>query len=232
MQNFFIRVAKLILGLMIYSLALVLGIKANIGLSPWDAFGVGVSGVTGISYGIVSIYSGIVILITVVLIFKEKIGLGTILNTILIGVFADIILALNIIPVMTKFSLGILLLIISQFLICIATYFYIGTGFGSGPRDTLMVALGKKFANTPIGVIRGTIEGTVLLIGWALGAKVGLGTVISVFGIGFIMQFTFKFLKFNIRAVVHENIIETINNIKNLFINKEEDFNKAERQDI
>ena len=73
-----------------------------------------------------------------------------------------------------------------------------------------MMALSKRLPKVPIGAIRGIIEGAVLLIGWLLGAKVGLGTVISVFGIGLILQYTFKLLRFQAKDVAHEDVISTI----------------------
>jgi len=213
-NEFFIRTSKVIFGLLLYALGILLTIHANIGLAPWDAFSIGISGVTNISYGNVTIITGIIILIVLVVLLKEKIGVGTVLNTILIGIFVDIVQSFNIIPYMTNFISGILMLLLGQVVISLATYFYISPGLGCGPRDTLMVALGKKFPNIPIGAIRGSIEGTVLVIGWILGAKVGLGTVVSVFGIGFIMQTTFKLLDFDVKAVVHESLFQTIASFK------------------
>jgi len=215
-NEFFIRTSKVIFGLLLYALGILLTIHANIGLAPWDAFGIGISGVTNISYGNVTIITGIIILIVVVALLKEKIGVGTVLNTILIGVFVDIVQSFNIIPYMTNFIYGILMLLLGQVVISLATYFYISPGLGCGPRDTLMVALSKKFPNIPIGAIRGSIEGTVLIIGWILGVKVGLGTVISVFGIGFIMQTTFKLLYFDVKEVVHESLFQTLASFKKI----------------
>lgn len=217
MRDFFNRTAKVMLGLFLYALGLFLSIRANIGLAPWDAFSIGVSGIIGISYGYVSILTGIIILIVVVLFLKEKIGAATILNTIFIGVFVDLFQSLNIVPYMTNFFLGILMLLAGQIVVSFATYFYIRPGLGCGPRDTLMVALAKVLPNIPIGAIRGVIEGTVLIIGWLLGAKVGLGTVIAVFGMGSIMQMTFKLLHFEVREVEHESILQTISFFKNLY---------------
>ena len=217
MENYISRTAKVILGLALYSLGLVFSIQANIGLAPWDAFGIGISKLTGITYGNVSILTGIIILIVVVLKLKEKIGIGTILNTVLIGVIADILLSLKIIPLMTKFCPGLFMLLVGQIIISFASYFYISPGLGCGPRDTLMVGLGKQFPNVPIGAIRGFIEGTVLIIGFLLGAKVGLGTVIAVFGISFILQGTFKLVHFDVTNVVHESVFETIKNFKVIF---------------
>lgn len=216
MENYLKRVVRLLFGLFLYSLGLTMCIQANVGLAPWDAFTMGISNVTGISYGNVSILTGIVILIVVAGFMGEKIGIGTILNTLLIGLMVDIMQSVKLIPYMTNFILGTLMLLLSQVVISFATYFYISPGLGCGPRDTLMVAIGKLLPNVPIGAIRGTIEGTVLLIGFLLGAKVGLGTVIAVFGIGFILQYTFKLLKFDIKSVIHESIFKTFGNMKKI----------------
>ena len=217
MENYIKKIAKLIIGLFLYALGLVLCIHADIGLAPWDAFGIGISNVTGISYGNVSIITGILILIGLVLLFKEKIGFSTILNTILIGVFADLIIGLKIVPYMTNFLTGLLMLLTGQIIVCYSTYLYISVGLGAGPRDSLMVALGKKFPNVPIGIIRGSIEGIVLLIGWLLGAKVGLGTVVYVFGIGFILQTTFRLLNFDVKSIAHESVFDTVNVFKKMY---------------
>ena len=217
MENYIKKITKLIIGLFLYALGLVLCIHADIGLAPWDAFGIGISKVTGISYGNVSIITGILILIGLVLLFKEKIGFSTILNTILIGVFADLIIGLKIVPYMTNFLTGLLMLLTGQIIVCYSTYLYISVGLGAGPRDSLMVALGKKFPNVPIGIIRGSIEGIVLLIGWLLGAKVGLGTVIYVFGICSVLQTTFRLLNFDVKSIVHESLFDTINVFKKMY---------------
>lgn len=216
MQIYLKKFIRLIFGLYIYALGLVLCIYANIGLAPWDAFAIGISKVTGISYGNVSILIGITIVIALFFLLKEKIGFGTILNAILIGFFSDLIIDSKIIPYMQNFFTGVLMLLAGQVLACIASYLYIGVGLGAGPRDSLMIGLGKKFSNIPIGIVRGSIEATVLFIGWILGAKVGLGTVIYVFSIGFLLQTTFKLLKFDVKSVVHESVFDTINIFKKI----------------
>jgi uncharacterized membrane protein YczE len=70
--------------------------------------------------------------------------------------------------------------------------------------------VGKRLPKVPIGIVRGVIEGTVLLIGWLLGAKVGIGTVISVFGISFILEATFNILHFDVTNIEHESIVDTV----------------------
>lgn len=208
-NNYVKRTIRLIFGLFLYALGSFLSIQANIGLAPWEAFSMGGSYLTHISYGNIVVISGFVI-IAIDFAFKEKIGFGTILNAILIGKFVDLIQFANIVPLMTNFWLGILMLLLGQVIICVGSYFYIGASLGCGPRDALMVALGKRMPKVPIGAIRGLIEGTVLIIGWLLGAKVGIGTVISVFGIGLILQFTFKLLRFDVKNIKHESVADTV----------------------
>ncbi|MFC0026127.1 YitT family protein [Neobacillus cucumis] len=164
---------------------------------------------THISYGNIVVISGFVI-IAIDFALKEKIGFGTILNAILIGKFVDLIQFANIVPLMSNIWLGILMLLLGQVAICVGSYFYMSASLGCGPRDALMVALGKRMPKVPIGAIRGLIEGTVLIIGWLLGAKVGIGTVISVFGIGLILQFTFKLLRFDVKNIQHESVADTV----------------------
>ena len=172
----------------------------------------GGSYLTHISYGNIVVITGFMI-IAIDFVLKEKIGFGTIMNAILIGKFVDLIQFFNIIPTITNFWLGLAMLLLGQLVISVASYFYIGAALGCGPRDALMVALGKRMPKVPIGVIRGLIEGTVLIIGWLLGAKVGVGTVVSVFGIGFVLQFTFKLLHFEVKSIEHESITDTFKKI-------------------
>lgn len=210
MNNYIKRTIRLIFGLFLYALGSFLTIQANIGLAPWEAFSMGGTYLTHLSYGNIVVITGFII-IAIDFAFKEKIGFGTILNAILIGKFVDLIRFINIIPRMSNFGLGLLMLLLGLFVICIGSYFYIGVSLGCGPRDALMVALGRHMPKVPIGAIRGLIEGTVLIIGWLLGAKIGICTIISVFGIGLILQFTFKLLRFDIKNVKHESIADTVN---------------------
>lgn len=217
MKGYSVRLVRLIFGLFLFALGSFLTIQANIGLASWEAFSMGIANITGQTYGNILIISGVVILGVDVLL-KEKVGFGTILNTILIGVFVDMIQAFEIIPQMHGFLSGVVMLLLGQVSICIGSFFYIGASLGCGPRDALMVALGKRLPNVPIGIVRGCIEGAVLLIGWLLGAKVGIGTVISVFGISFILETTFKLLHFDVTNVEHESVVETVKAIKTEYV--------------
>jgi len=205
------RLLRLIWGLFLYALGIVVTMNAHIGYAPWEVFHVGIAKTTGISIGTASIITGVIIGIIGVLL-GEKLGLGTILNMILIGVFLDIILGFNIIPVASNLISGIIMLIIGLFIIALASYFYIGSAFGAGPRDSLMVALTRK-TRLPIGICRGTIELLAVIAGWKLGGMVGIGTVISAFVIGFCVQITFKLLKFDVTEVKNETLDLTYNNL-------------------
>lgn len=197
----------MIFGLFLFALGIMLTIRANIGYAPWEVFHVGIADTLGLSLGVVSIAVGIIILLVTKLL-GEKVGFGAILNMLLIGIFLNIIIFMDFIPKMGNFFYGIIMLVLGLIIISIGSYFYIGSGFGAGPRDNLMIVLAKK-TKISAGICRSIIEMTVLIIGWFLGGMVGLGTVISVFGIGFCIQITFKILKFDVTAVKHESLAET-----------------------
>lgn len=207
MKKYYIRLLRLIFGLFLYALGIVVILNARIGYAPWEVFHVGFSKTVGISIGTTSIITGFIIIIITVLL-GEKLGLGSILNMFLIGIFLDVILQFNILPVANNFFLGIIMLILGVFIISLATYFYIESAFGAGPRDSLMIALTRK-TGLPIGVCRGTIELLVVLLGWSLGGMVGLGTIIFALTIGFCVQTTFKLLKFDTTMIKHETLSDT-----------------------
>ncbi|HWP96562.1 MAG TPA: hypothetical protein VN426_06900 [Syntrophomonadaceae bacterium] len=207
MKLFFIRLLRLILGLFLYALGIVVTMNAHIGYAPWDVFHVGLAQAAGISIGNASIITGVIIGLIAALL-GERLGLGTILNMVLIGVFLDMLLEFHIIPVASTFMLGIIMMIAGLFIIALATYFYIGSAFGAGPRDSLMVALTRK-TGLPVGVCRGTIELLAVFVGWRLGGMFGIGTIISAFVIGFCIEATFKILKFDATEVKHETLDRT-----------------------
>ena len=199
---------RLVFGLFLYALGSLLSIQASIGLAPWEAFSMGIAYITPLSYGQVVVVTGLAIVV-VVFALKEKIGLGTLLNALLIGVFVDLIAASHLIPAMSGFWPGVAMMLGGQIVICVGSYFYIGAALGCGPRDSLMVAIARRLPRVPIGAIRGLLEGSVLVVGWLLGARVGVGTLVSVLGIGFILQATFKVLRFDIRRVEHQSLAST-----------------------
>jgi uncharacterized membrane protein YczE len=100
-------------------------------------------------------------------------------------------------------------MIAGLFVISLGTYFYMGSGFGAGPRDGLMVVLERK-TGLPVGLCRAIIESLAVLLGWLMGGPVGLGTVIAAFGIGLCVQVTFSLFKFQATEIRHETFRETL----------------------
>jgi uncharacterized membrane protein YczE len=188
--------------------------RANIGYVPWEVLHSGISQTLGVSIGLVNTAVGVIIVVIVCLL-GEKIGLGTIFNMFMIGLFMDLIIWLNIIPLAHNFWVGTIILILGLFIISFGTYFYISSAFGAGPRDSLMVAIRRK-TGLPVGLCRGILEVTVVIIGWFLGGMVGLGTVISAFAIGLCVQITFRLVKFEPTKVEHETFGIMIENLRKL----------------
>ncbi len=211
MLKFVKRLCSLLFGLFLYAFGIVLTIQANIGYAPWDVLHVGLSYKLGISIGMAGIGVGLIICL-IVFFFGEKLGLGTILNIVIIGLFIDAIFVINIIPAMNNLWLGILLLIGGLFTIALGSYFYIGSAFGAGPRDSLMTLLKRRF-RWPVGLCRSLQEGSALVVGYLLGGQVGIGTLIATVGIGFCVQIVFGILHFNPAEVKHETLADTWRNL-------------------
>lgn len=214
MTGYIFRFIKLNFGLFLYGLGIIVTMRANVGYAPWEVLHSGISQTLGVSIGLVNTAVGALI-VAMVFLLGEKIGLGTIFNMFMIGLFMDLILFLDVIPLFNNFLIGTLVLILGLFIISLGTYFYISSAFGAGPRDSLMVAVTRK-TRLPVGLCRGILEVSVVLIGWLLGGMVGLGTVISAFAIGFCVQITFKLLKFDPTQVRHETFGVMFQNLRNL----------------
>lgn len=207
MGLFLRRLLSLVWGLLLYALGIVLCVQANIGCAPWDVLHMGLSLKIGITMGQISILVGGLICV-IVLLLREKLGMGTLLNMFLIGIFMDLIFYVNIIPAMSSLWSGVIMMIVGLFVIALGSYFYIGSGFGAGPRDSLMVSL-KRHSHWPVGTCRALVEGLALLLGYILGGKVGIGTIIAVFGIGFCVQIVFHVLRFDPAVITHETLSGT-----------------------
>lgn len=214
-QSYIKRFTRLIFGLALFAFGNYLQVQAGVGLSPWVAFNQGVGVLTGLSIGTITILCGVVI-IAIDYLIGEKIGFGTILNALLIGIFLDWFILLDFIPAMDGLVTGVPMLLVGLGITGLASYFYISAGMGCGPRDGLMVGLARRFPKTPVGVIRSIIEGTVLVVGWLCGATIGVGTVIAVFGLGAIIQTTFHIFRFDVTELTHENVFDTMKNLLNI----------------
>ncbi len=183
---------RLMIGLFIYGLGLALMVKASVGIAPWDVFAQGLSIQARISYGWASVAVSAIVLICWIPL-KQRWGIGTVLNGLLIGLFADFWMAL--LPLNTNYLLQLSQFVLGMCVVAVATGLYISARLGTGPRDGLMIGtqrlLGWKFWQ-----IRTMYEGTVLLIGWLMGGQVREGTLIFAVCIGYLMQLSLKLFKF------------------------------------
>ncbi|WP_066895495.1 YczE/YyaS/YitT family protein [Clostridium nigeriense] len=199
---------RLMLGFILCASSTIFMLNSNLGLSPWDVFHQGISNVTGLTIGEANILSSIIVILIGILL-KQRIGLGTLLNIIMIGKFVDIINNSNLIPIANNLWMGIVMMIIGMFVMGYGCYLYIGCELGCGPRDGVMVGLSSKL-NKPIKIVRGSIEVFVLIIGIFLGGKFGIGTLISAFAIGYCIQIVFKLRNFDAVSLNHKSILDTI----------------------
>jgi uncharacterized membrane protein YczE len=179
------RIAQLYAGLVLYGLSASMMLLAGLGVDPWDVLHQGLSRRFGLGVGTwVVIVGALVLLLWIPL--RQRPGLGTISNVIVIGVVVDIVLAIA--SPVHYFPAQLALMLSAVVLNGIATGLYIGAGLGPGPRDGLMTGLAAR--GHSIRVVRTGIELSVLLSGWLLGGTVGLGTVVYALGIGPIAHLT------------------------------------------
>lgn len=173
------RSIRLLVGLVLFGLALALLVQAHLGLDPWNVFGQGVSKRTGLTLGTVTVITSLALLL-VWIPLKQRPGLGTVANALVVGPVLDLGLAL--IPAPTSLAWRIVFLAAAIALTAVATGIYIGAGWGPGPRDGLMTGLAAL--GIPVFVARAAIEVTVLVVGWLLGGSVGIATVVFALSIG------------------------------------------------
>jgi len=178
------RTGALLIGLTGYGFSMALMIKAGLGLDPWDVFHQGLAGRTGLSFGLITAIVGVGVLLAWIPL-RNRPGIGTVANVIVIAVVVDASLA--VLPAPSAMPIRIALMIGSVALNAISTVLYIGAGLGPGPRDGLMTGLVAR-TGLSVRLVRTSIEATVLAVGWLLGGTVGVGTVVYALGIGPLVQ--------------------------------------------
>lgn len=179
------RILQLLIGLFLYGLGIALMIRGVIGAAPWDVLSQGLATHLPLTFGTVTIIvSGIVLLMWIPL--RQRMGIGTILNALLIGPSADV--GFLIIPVTEVLWIRVISFAVGLTMVGAATGLYIGARFGPGPRDGLMTGL-HRVTGRPIWVVRTALEVTVVAIGWLLDGNVGIGTVAFALLVGPLCQY-------------------------------------------
>jgi uncharacterized membrane protein YczE len=183
------RLPRLLLGLVMCGTGIAFQIQADLGLGPWEVLHQGISDRTGIPIGTISILVGVVVLIGWIPL-REKPGVGTLCNIVVIGATMDV--WLTFLPKPDPLWLRLVFMAMGPIGFGIGSGFYIGAGLGPGPRDGLMTGIAAR--GHPVWLVRNGIEVSVTILGWLLGGTVGVGTVVFALTIGPIVHRTLPWL--------------------------------------
>ena len=178
------RVVQLMIGLTLYGVSMAMMLRSYLGLMPWDVFHYGVARWVPLSFGEIVIVTGALVLLLWIPL-HQKPGLGTVLNVLVIGVASDATLAVLSRP--DALAGRIALLVGGVLLNAFAGALYIGAQLGPGPRDGLMTGLVAR-SGWSVRLVRTSIELTVLVVGFALGGTLGLGTALYAVAVGPLLQ--------------------------------------------
>ncbi|RYE77189.1 MAG: hypothetical protein EOO74_07275 [Myxococcales bacterium] len=179
------RLVQLMVGLWLYGATMALMVRAGLGLDPWDVFHEGVTHHVDLTFGQVVIVVGALVLLAWIPL-RQRPGIGTVANVLVIGVAADVTLAM--LPEASTLALGVLMLVTGVVGNGLAGAMYVGAGLGPGPRDGLWTGIVRR-TGASVRIVRTGLEVAVLVTGFALGGTVGLGTVLYALTIGPIVQF-------------------------------------------
>jgi hypothetical protein len=174
------RLVQLYDGLLLYGASMAVMIRAGLGLDPWDVLHQGLAERLPLSFGMVTIVVGALVLLAWIPL-RQRPGFGTVSNVIVIGLAVDA--ALAVLPAPDAPALRLTFMLAGVGLNGVATAAYIGARLGPGPRDGLMTGLVRRTGRS-VRLVRTSIEVTVLAAGWLLGGTVGVGTVVYALGIG------------------------------------------------
>lgn len=178
------RVTQLLTGLVLYGVSMACLVRARLGLDPWDVLHQGLTLRLGLSFGTVTALVGVAVLLLWIPL-RQRPGLGTVANIVVIAVAVDA--ALAVLPAISQLAGRIMLMLAGVLLNGLATACYVGARLGPGPRDGLMTGLHAR-SGWSVRVVRTGIELTVLTAGWLLGGTVGVGTVLYAVAIGPLTQ--------------------------------------------
>ncbi len=206
-QNIVTGWIRIIAGLFVFAFGVHLTIFANIGLAPWDCLGMGISYHTPLNYGLSMTLMALIVL-GIDLVLGERIGFGTIIDALLTGNFVQFFNSYNPLPLNTDLWKGILIMLAGFVFMALGMAVYMKSEQCCGPRDSLLVGLGKRMKAVPIGVVEILLWGVVLFVGWGLGGPVGIGTIISTFGAGLVMQIVYSLIRFEPRNLNHRSVME------------------------
>ncbi len=199
------RFFQLVWGLILYGFSMAMMLRANLGLDPWDVLHQGIAPVLGLSFGMTVNLVGLIVLLLWIP-MRQRPGIGTVLNIVVIGTAVD--LSLMILPTPLGYPERFFFLTAGIVLNGIAGGAYIGAGLGPGPRDGLMTGICGR-TGWPVKIVRTAIELTVLATGWLLGGTVGVGTVLYAASIGWIVHHALPWFQLTPKAKDRTSVTAT-----------------------
>lgn len=219
MKERILKILRTIVGFAIIGLGIA--ITKQVGsLNPWNVLNDGVSRVTGLTIGQANTTIGIIIVL-IDIIAKEKLGIGTLLNALLIGRFTDMFVDLNaalgLLPRIEEVWLQIPICLIAIVINSFGLYFYMSAQMGSGPRDSLMLVVTKRLPFS-VGTCRMILEAFAFTLGGLiLGGEFGIGTLLAVLFGGPCFQKVCKMMGYNVKATKNESFADTWRFLKGYF---------------
>ena len=195
-------------GLAVFAFGVHLTIFANIGLAPWDCLGMGISYHTPLNYGL-SMTTIAVLVLCIDLLLRERIGFGTIIDALITGNLVQLFNDLNPLPLNEGLWSGVLIMLLGFVFMALGMWIYMSAAQCCGPRDSLLVGLGKRLPKVPIGIVEILLWTAVVALGWLLGGPVGPGTLLGTFGAGLVMQAVYSILRFDPRNIRNRDVFET-----------------------
>ncbi len=174
------RLVQLYLGLVLYGTSMALFLHSELGNMPWDVLHQGIARFVPLSFGTITIATGVLVLLAWIPL-RQRPGLGTVSNVLVIGIVVDV--ALRLLATPTHLAARVAFLVAGVVLNAVATACYIGARFGAGPRDGLMTGIVAR-SGWPTRWVRTAIEVTVVAVGFALGGTLGIGTLVYALAVG------------------------------------------------
>ena len=193
------RLAQLYVGLVAYGISMALMIRSSLGVMPWDVLHQGIALQTGWTFGLVTIVVGVIVLLGWIPL-RQRPGLGTVSNVLVIGVAVD--LMLRWLPTVHVLGWQLAFALVGVLLNGIATAAYIGVHFGPGPRDGLMTGLVRR-TGASVRLVRTGIEVVVIASGWLLGGTFGVLTVAYAISIGPVVHLLLPRLSVHVPLLPH-----------------------------
>ncbi|MBP2625330.1 MAG: hypothetical protein H6Q68_41 [Firmicutes bacterium] len=204
------RIIFLLWGLLLFGFGIVMTVKSNLGTAPWDVLHLGIINYISLTLGQVSQLTGILVIISSWFL-GVKPGWGTIANMYFIGLFIDVFMDCQWIPVPNQWYSQLTMLLGGIWVIGWASFFYLSAALGAGPRDSFMVGSIHK-TGWPVWKVRTVIEASVATAGYFLGGPVGVGTVIIVFTLGPSIQWAFTIMGRRAQDIKHVPLTMRDNN--------------------